>query len=388
MRQASRGSSYFVSSIHEPESMPADGEDDACGSRRSSVARRLRAALTFLSIGVLATFAIVSSKSANAQAAQGDFFKNKTITFLITGGAGGAYDTFARVLARHLGAHIPGNPSVVPTQMVGAGGLTAMNYIYNVAPKDGTYIAMVDNPIPYMPLLGEPKALYDATKMSWIGSMQSDTALLISWHGAKPTSIEDVIAHGMRVAATGAGSGSYFYARLLNSFIGAKLDIIVGYQSTTDGLLAMERGEVDGYPDLMWSTLHITKPQWLKNGDVRLLLQIAISKDPRIPDTPLVMDFAKTDKDRRALELALAPLTAARPIVAPPGLPPDRLATLRLAFDATLADPSFVKDLDQIHGDTNGAMTGQQLAAFVAKIYTTPPDTVAKVATLLSSGQP
>jgi tripartite-type tricarboxylate transporter receptor subunit TctC len=243
----------------------------------------------------------------------------------------------------------------------------------------------VDNPIPYMPLLGEHKALYDARRVDWIGSMQSDTGLLISWHASDAKNMQDVITKGMRVAATGAGSGSYFYARLLQSFIGAKLNIVIGYQSTTDGLLAMERGEVDGFPDLMWSTLHITKPQWLSNGDVHLLLQIATTKDPRIPDTPLVMDYAKTDEDKKALELALAPLTAARPILAPPGLPSDRLATLRSAFDATLVDPAFIKDLQQVHGDTHGWLTGAQLADLIAKVYTTPPVTVAKVAELLNS---
>lgn len=313
------------------------------------------------------------------------FYKDKTITLLISSGAGGAYDTYARILARHLGDHIPGNPTIVPMQMVGAGGLTATNYLYNVAARDGTVIAMVNNPIPYMPLLGERKALYDARKMNWIGSMQADTALLISWHTAPPRSIEDVIKRGMSVAATGAGSGSYFYARLLNSFIGAKLKIIVGYQSTTDGLLAMERGEVDGFPDLMWSTLHISKPEWLTNGDVRLLLQIAASKDPRLPNIPLVMDFTKTEGDRHALELALAPLSAARPLVAPPNLPSDRVQILRRAFEATLSDAAFTAELTRVHVDTHGAIGGEQLAAFIDRMYATPDDIVTKVSALLKA---
>ena len=359
-----------------------------------SSAAWLKPALIYASRVVFVGFVLASIGSACWSSTTGtawaddqaDFYKGKDITLLISSGAGGAYDTFARVLARHLGSHIPGHPSIIPTQMVGAGGITAANYLYNIAPKDGTVIAMVNNPIPYMPLLGEKKALYDARKMNWLGSMQADTALLIAWRTSAPHSIQDVIKNGMKVAATGAGSGSYFYARLLNSFIGTKLKIIVGYQSTTDGLLAMERGEVDGFPDLMWSTLHISKPEWLAHGDVRLLLQIAATKDPRIPNTPLVMDFAKTKEDRRALKLALAPLSAARPLVAPPGLAADRVETLRHAFDATLSDPEFLSDLGQVHADTHGAMAGEQLSQLIDLMYATPPDLVKKVSVLLKEG--
>jgi tripartite-type tricarboxylate transporter receptor subunit TctC len=312
-----------------------------------------------------------------------DFYAGKQIELLISGSVGGAYDVYARALARAMLRHIPGNPTIVPKQMIGAGGLTAVNHLYNAAPKDGTSFALINNPVPFMPLLGEEKARFDPLKVNWIGSMAGEVALLIVWHSSPIQTLAQAQSQEFTVATAGAGSGSEFYARLLNGFLGTKLKLISGYQGSSDGLLAMERGEVDGWSDIMWSTLNATKPQWLKDQQIRILVQIALKKHPSLPDVPLAADYAKTPEDKTALELALAPLVIARPFLAPPGVPAERVALLRKAFMDTLADAQFQDDIAKARIDTYGAMSGEEVEAFVKRMYQTPPVVVAKVAALL-----
>jgi tripartite-type tricarboxylate transporter receptor subunit TctC len=314
---------------------------------------------------------------------ENEFYRGKQIDLLITGSVGGAYDVYARTLAHFMKDHIPGSPAIIPKHMIGAGGLTAMNYLANIAPKDGTVIALVNNPVPYLPLLGEKKALYDPAKMNWIGSMAGEVALLIVWHSAPVASLDELLHKEITVASAGAGSGSDFYARLLNGLIGTKLKIISGYQGSADGLLAMERGEVDGWSDIMWSTLHITKPQWLEQHQIRILAQISLKKHPELSDVPLVLDYAKSEQDRRALELALAPLVGARPFVAPSEMPAERVAMLREAFTSTLADPAFKEELARNRIDTYGALSGEALADLIQREYQTPPDIAARVEGIL-----
>jgi tripartite-type tricarboxylate transporter receptor subunit TctC len=334
-------------------------------------------------VTAIAMLAVMASGGAAPAQPANEFYKSKQIELLITGSVGGAYDIYARALARFMKDHIPGSPAIIPKQMIGAGGLTAMNYLANIAPKDGTVIGLVNNPVPYLPLLGETKALYDPAKMNWLGSMAGEVALLIVWQSAPVTSLDDVLHKEITVASAGAGSGSDFYARLLNGAIGTKLKIISGYKGSADGLLAMERGEVDGWSDIMWSTLHITKPQWVEKNQIRILVQIAVKKHPELPDVPLALDYAKSEQDRRALELALAPLVGARPFVAPPEVPPERVAILREAFTATLADPAFKEELAKARIDTYGAMSGEALAELIAQQYRTPPEVVARVVEFL-----
>ena len=312
-----------------------------------------------------------------------DFYAGKQIELLIAGSVGGAYDVYARALARSMPHHIPGSPTIVPKQMIGAGGLTAANHLANASPKDGTSIALVNNPVPFMPLLGESKAQFDPLKVNWIGSMAGEVALLIVWHSSPIQTLDQAQQQEFTVATAGAGSGSEFYARLLNGFLGTKLKLIAGYQGSSDGLLAMERGEVDGWSDIMWSTLNSTQPQWLKDQQIRILVQIALKKHPQLPDVPLAADYAKTPEDKAALELALAPLVIARPFLAPAGVPADRIALLRQAFMATLDDAQFKDDIAKSRIDTYGAMSGEQVQEFVTRMYQSPAPVVARVAALL-----
>jgi tripartite-type tricarboxylate transporter receptor subunit TctC len=331
-------------------------------------------------IGRLTAVAVLAfAGTAHAE----DFYAGKQVELLIAGSVGGAYDVYARALSRWMPKHIPGNPTFVPKQMIGAGGLTAANHLYNAAPKDGTSIALVNNPVPFMPLLGEKKAMFDPAKINWIGSAAGEVALLIVWHTSPLQTLEQAQQKEMTVATAGAGSGSEFYARLLNGFLGTKLKLISGYQGSSDGLLAMERGEVDGWSDIMWSTLNATKQQWVKDNSIRILVQIALKKHPQLPDVPLAADYAKTPEDKAALELALAPLVIARPFMAPPGVPADRVKLLQDAFMATLADPGFKEDIAKLRIDTYGAMSGPDVAAFIQRMYQSTPPVVARVSALL-----
>ena len=320
---------------------------------------------------------------ASAAHAQQPFYAGKQVELLISGSVGGAYDVYARALARAMPRHIPGAPTIVAKQMIGAGGLTEANHLYNAAAKDGTVFGVVNNPVPFMPLLGETRARFDAQKFNWIGSMAGEVALLIVWHTSEIQTLEQAQREQLTVATSGAGSGSEFYARLLNGFLHTKLKLISGYQGSADGLLAMERGEVDGWSDIMWSTLNATKPQWLKDKQVRILVQIALRKHPELPDVPLAADYADNDEDRHALELALAPLVIARPFLAPPGVPTERVEILRRAFSETLADAAFKEDIAKARIDTYGALSGEEVARFVARMYQMPPAIVGKVTSLV-----
>ncbi len=333
-------------------------------------------------ICLLAALFASLSQQAIADDSVRSFYAGKTMELIVSAGAGAGYDSYARILARHFPRYLPGSPTIIVKQMDGAGGLTATNYLAGVAPKDGSVFATVNNPIPYLPLLGETKARYDSKTLNWIGSMASEVGLLVSTRASGVDSIEKAISTGMTVAATGAGSGSYFNARVLNRFIGTKLKIVAGYQTATQGLLAMERGEVDGFPALMWSTLNHTKPDWLVGDKIYILGQLALKPHPKLPNVPLVSQFVANEADRQALQVAFAPLAAARPFVAPPNVPIERVNALRAAFMATLDDADFRKDLERERLETFGSMSGEELTELIAQVYKTPADVLANVAAL------
>jgi tripartite-type tricarboxylate transporter receptor subunit TctC len=326
---------------------------------------------------------IAAPGGAHAQEASESFYKGRTIDFIISSGPGATYDAYARALARHMGKHIPGNPQIIPKQMEGAGGLTAANWLYAQAPKNGTTIAIFFNPIPFLPLLGEKNARYDAQRLNWIGSAASEVALLISTRESQVETVDDAITKGMTVGVTGAGSGSYFNANLINQFVGTKLKLVTGYQTSGHSLLAMERGEVDGFPGIMLATLAFSKPEWIRDKRVNVLLQLALDRHPDLPDVPTIFERLKDGKSKGAVELALAPLRAARPIAAPPDVPADRVAMLREAFAATIRDSEFQADLKKSRLDTFGWMSGEELTTFIARMYNSPPDDVEAVAAIV-----
>src|SRR5215212_3865718 len=215
-----------------------------------------------------------------------EFYKNKTVSLVISSAPGGGYDLLARAIARHLPNHIPGTPAVVVRNMPGAGGIVATNYLFNNAPRDGTVIGGVQNNTPFEPLFGTKEAKYDPTKFIWLGTPSVETGILTIWHAAPVDSLEDARERELTVGSSGANSTPSFYARLLNETLGTKLKIILGYQSQTHTFLAMERGEVDGYPSVFYSALQAVRQNWLKEKKVKLLVQFGLDKEPELGDVP------------------------------------------------------------------------------------------------------
>ncbi|MGH6677035.1 MAG: Bug family tripartite tricarboxylate transporter substrate binding protein, partial [Xanthobacteraceae bacterium] len=284
--------------------------------------------------------------AANTVSAQPivDFYRGKTISLLCSSSAGGGYDALTRSVSKYLGAHIPGNPLVVVRNMPGAGGILAMNYLANVAPRDGLTIGQVQNNTPFEPLFGTKEADYDATKMTWLGTPSIETALLIVWHTSPVMTIADAKRIPMTAGASGANSTPSFYARLLNALLGLKLKIIAGYPGQNEAFLAMERGELDTYGDTFWSALTSTRPDWIKEKKIRILVQYGPEKEAALPNVPYGPDLVKSEDDKKLFEAAYAPLAAGRPFVAPLGLPPERTAALRAGLLATFKDPKFLAE--------------------------------------------
>ena len=299
--------------------------------------RRSLAVTTVALAGVLPAVAAFADGVA-------DFYSGKSVKLIVSSSAGGGYDTYARLISRHMGAKISGRPGIVVQNMPGAGGIKAGNFLYSVAEKDGLTIGGLQNTVSFEPLLGAKAAKFDPLKFNWLGSPNSEVGLLLVWHTSPAMTLADATRRVTVVGASGAASTPAFYARILNEVFGTKLKIISGYPGQTEAFLAMERGELEGYPSTFWGSLKATRSDWIKERKVRLLVQYGLKPHPEIPDVPVARTLAKTEADRRLLDVANAPLILGRPYVAPPGVPLDRLAALRKGLMTTFADAAFLAE--------------------------------------------
>lgn len=313
------------------------------------------------------------------------FYKGKSIELVVASTAGGGYDALARAYSRHLSRHLPGAPAIVVRNLPGGGGLTAANYLYNNAPRDGTSFAAVLQGVPFQPLFGEKQARYDATKFSWIGNANSETGLFFVWHTSKVQTIQDAFSIEVPAAATDGGSTTAFTYRLLNKLIGTRIKIVTGYPGSNESVLALENGEVDGFFAL-WSTVK-AKGNLVRDQLIRILVQIANDKNPALPTVPMASDYIKSDFDRQVFSFAVAPATLGRPFVAPPGLPQDRLLALQKGFLDTTKDPLFLKDVESLGLEADNPMSGPEALARMLGYAATAPDVIAKVAELTKGGQ-
>jgi tripartite-type tricarboxylate transporter receptor subunit TctC len=331
-----------------------------------------RVLLRALCVGLLTALAAISA--ARAQHAQ-------TVTIVIGSEPGGGYDAYGRLAARHLGRFLPGEPSVVPRNMPGAAGVTETNWLYNQAPRDGTAIGITQNGNPYEELFGNKNAHFDPRKFNYIMSLNRfvDLALVRSdtpFMTAKDAFDKQIIVGGIQNSDPG------IMPELCNLLAGTKFKIINGYNSTTEIFLAIDRGEVQGLVGIAYDSLKATKPDWITEHKARILMQVGLERHPELPDIPTVMEFIKTPEDRAAAELILMRLSASRPFVAPPGVPADRVAALRDAFQQALKDPQLVEDTTR-EKLTVRAITGEDIQAVLTKLYATPPDVVKRVAAAL-----
>src|SRR5262245_22254184 len=315
---------------------------------------------------------ILCASSASAQS-PAEFFRGKTITMIVSSASGGGYDTLSRVLANHLGRHIPGNPQVIVRNMAGAGGIVATNHLYNVAAKDGTVVGGVQNNTPFEPLFGTKAATYDPLKFNWLGTPSFEVAIASVWHKTPVSSWEDTRTHEITMGSSGVNSTPSFYGRLLIETLGMKMRIIVGYESQTHAFLAMERGEIDGYPSVFYNSLMATKPTWYRDKLIKLLVQMGLQKEPAIPEVPFALDLVSKEDDKLMMVAAFAPLHAGRPFLMPPGVPADRVAAMQAAFFETFKDPEFVAEANKRGLGINAPRSGKELQELLEQVYQRTP---------------
>jgi tripartite-type tricarboxylate transporter receptor subunit TctC len=321
--------------------------------------------------------AFVSAASAQ------DIFKGKEINIYVGSGAGGPYDAYARLVGRHLGKHLPGNPAVVVQNMPGASGRRLISFMINVAPKDGTALATIQRGNAFEPLMGE--AQFDVEKIAWIGNANNEANVCMAWHASPVQTIEDVRTRGMVVGSSGPASTDSIYPNVLNYLHGMKFKVVEGYKSATEVHIAMERGEVDGRCGISWDTLQALNADWLRDRKVRMLVQIGLDRIAELKDVPSVFDLSKTDEERQIWALWAAPLKMGRPFFAPPGMPAERVTLMRRAFDATMKDAELRAEAAKMNLAVD-ASTGEQVAALLKQVYATPKAVVEKAA-LASKGR-
>lgn len=308
-----------------------------------------------------------------------DVFKGRTVSLQVGFGPGGANDVWARTIARHLGRYWPGSPTVVVQNQAGAGGLTLMNQLYAVAPKDGSVIGIVSRGIPLEPLLGGQGTQFDAQRMTWVGSPDRDITVCAARKDAPVQSMGDLFKTELVVGATGSGADTAIYPEFLTALLGMRFKTVKGYKGSNDIILAMERGEVQG---ICVAYDSLQRQPIAKEGRVNVLFQAAMAADPKLGKIPVGIELARNEGERQALQLFFARVALGRPFVAPPGLPANRVQMIRKAFMATLADAELVSEAAK-QGLTVDAISGEELGRLIALAYATPKDVVERTAKAL-----
>jgi tripartite-type tricarboxylate transporter receptor subunit TctC len=336
---------------------------------------RLRPLFVNLLLGILSLAPFSGGARAQDPA---EFYKGKTVDLMIGYTSGGGYDLYARLLARHMGKHIPGNPIVVPKNMEGAGSLRLANWLYNIAPKDGTVFGTITRSAASDPLLGQHGIQYDADKFIWLGSANNEVSVCVTWYTSGIATIEDMKTKDLTLGATNRADDTYQFARMVSELLGFKPKMVTGYPGGNNVVLAMERGEVQGRCGWSWSSVKTAHPSWITEKKINIIIQFALARHPDLPDMPLIMDFAKNDAQKQALQLLLSRQVMGRPFLAPPGLPPERAAALRKAFMDTMNDKEFLADAERSKFEIT-PVSGEQIQKLVGDLNQTPPE-VAKMA--------
>jgi len=313
-------------------------------------------------------------------AAQEPFAGGRPLTVVIGFGPGGGYDTWGRTVGRHMGRFLPGAPNVVPQNMPGGGSFVALNHLAAVAPKDGTVIGIVARDAPTGPITGATGARFNALEMTWIGTPTTETNVCIASNRAKVRTVQEMMATELIVGDTGVGTGTYTYPKALSQILGLKFRLVSGFRSSTDVMLAIERGEVDGICQSFDSIMN-DRPDWIEKGVARVLFH-AGAANPSLKGVPAVLDLAKTDEQRALIRFLYAGQAIGRPFVAPPGLAPERVKMLRGAFDAAMADPQFREEAKKLRLDVD-PVSGADLEKTIRDIYATPKAIVDKVGELI-----
>jgi tripartite-type tricarboxylate transporter receptor subunit TctC len=306
-----------------------------------------------------------------------EFYRSKTLLLIVGYSPGGLYDITARLLARHLGEHVPGKPTVVVSNSPGAGSITALLHLYNTAPRDGSVIGMVARSYPIDPLFNPAARKYDPLRFNPIGATSPEVSVAVTWHTAPVKTFDDLRTTAASFGATGLLDDTGRFAVLAKNLAGAKVKLVLGYPGGNDVTNAMEKGEVDGRFGWSWGSIKSRARAWLDDRKINIILQQGLKKAADLPDTPFILDYAKSDRDRRALELIFAPQSFAWPFIAPPDVPADRLAALRQAFDATMKDQGFMAEAEKLNIEID-PIGGEEMAALIRRILSFDADTVAR----------
>ncbi len=346
----------------------------------SFIARKLIGTL-----GVVLLFPSLSGAAIAADAVEA-FYKGKQITMIIAGGAGGGYDTYARTFARHYGKHVPGNPVIVPKNIPAAGGLQGTNSLYTNSDHDGLTIGALTSSITLDPLFDNPGARYDTLKFNWIGSIGKLQNVCATWHASSVKDMAALRAKEVLVGGSGATSDSAVMPKVLNALLGTKMKVITGYEAGASTELAVERGEIEGVCGLGWSTLKTARPDWVREHKINVILQMGMKKHPELPDVPMAQEFVSDPVKKQVLELILLRQEFGRPFAAPPGVPADRVAALRNAFQDTLADPEFKADAAVALMELD-PLSGEEMSAMLTKAYETDSAIVQQAARLVEPVQ-
>jgi tripartite-type tricarboxylate transporter receptor subunit TctC len=318
----------------------------------------------------LAVAALLAAAGHGAAQPVEQFFARKTVTVTIGYTAGGSYDLYGRMVARHLGKHIPGQPSVIAQNMPGAGSLKAANYLYEIAPKDGTALGVIVESAALEQALANPGVQYDAAKFTYLGRVATSNNIFMQWHTAKVQSLDDAKRMESSLAGTGPGSIAETVPRLLNALVGTRFKLVSGYPASTEAMLAMERGEVEGASS-SWAAVKVGKQAWLRENKIKIILQTTPERIAELPDTPSLGEIGDSAEDKQVFGLYASGSAIGRSVLAPPGLPPERLQALRNAFQAMVKDPEFVADIQRLNVELD-PLPGEQVNELVVRTLNVP----------------
>jgi tripartite-type tricarboxylate transporter receptor subunit TctC len=336
--------------------------------------------------GALAAALFTISPCAHAQSVQ-DFYKSHPITMLVGSGAGGGYDVYARAFARYWANHIPGHPTIVPKNMPAAAGLAAASALYNSSERDGSVVGAFTNGAAMDPLFGNASAHYDALQFKWLGSIGKLENVCATWHTSPVKTIATARERTVIVAAAGATSNTAIVPKMLNELIGTKFKVISGYDPGSGLTIALESGEAEGVCGLSWSTMKASRPRWVNDHLLNVIVQLGLTKLHDLPDVPSALDLVSDPQNRQIMELILMRQEAGRPFAAPPGTPADRVDALRQAFAETLKDPGFIAEAEKTELEID-PLTGQEIEKMLAKAYAAPKTIVQRAAALVEPSAP
>lgn len=335
---------------------------------------------------LLGAACVLPAMPANADAV-GDFYKGKSIALIISVGVGDGMDLTARILARHWKNHIPGQPNIIPKNMTGAGHLRATNFLYDQSPQDGTTLGAIIPVFVMNQLLDRQSVAFDAAKFNWIGSSNASNAMVFVWHTTGVKTLQDAMQKEVIMGGSGAGSNSVIYPAVLNNVLGTKFKVVMGYKSTPEIDIAMERGEVQSRSGGSYSGIANEHPDWIKEKKVRFLMQVGGEREKDLPDVPLMSELAANEDQRQILRLLSSPVALGRPFLTTPKIPSDRLAALRRAFDATMADKEFLAEATKLNLDLN-PINGERVAAIVDETVNIPKSLLDRAKAAMQEAEP